>query len=87
MVDQNNDHHVPNKDHDEGFQMPIVRVELLTGRSQEQKNELAAVLTRETARIARCPEEHIQVIISDYQRSDWAVGGVMNSVPKETAQP
>ncbi|NIF28435.1 4-oxalocrotonate tautomerase [Pantoea sp. Tr-811] len=63
--------------------MPIVRVELLAGRSQEQKNELAEVLTRETSRIARCPEEHIQVIISEYARSDWAVGGVMNSVVKQ----
>ncbi|MFK0093510.1 2-hydroxymuconate tautomerase [Pseudomonas sp. NPDC090592] len=67
--------------------MPIVRVELLTGRSQEQKNELAAALTRETSRIARCPEEHVQVIISEYDRSDWAVGGVMNSVAKQHTQP
>lgn len=65
--------------------MPIVRVELLAGRSQEQKNELAAVLTRETSRIAKCPVEHIQVIIDEYRHSDWAVGGVMNSVLKEMA--
>lgn len=68
--------------HNEECQMPIVRVEMLTGRSQEQKNELAAVLTQETSRIAKCPVEHIQVIIDEYERSDWAVGGVMNSVPK-----
>lgn len=66
--------------------MPIVRVELLAGRSQEQKNELAAALTRETARIAQCPLEHIQVIISEYGRSEWAVGGVMNSA-LEPAKP
>ncbi|WP_409320262.1 tautomerase family protein [Pseudomonas putida] len=57
--------------------MPIVRLEMLSGRSQEQLNELAEVLTRETARIARCKTTDVQVVISEFDRSRWAVGGVI----------
>lgn len=64
--------------------MPIIRLEMLAGRSQEQRNELAEVLTRETARIARCPEADVQLIISEFERSRWAVGGVI-STPKTPA--
>lgn len=55
--------------------MPIIRVEMLSGRSEQQKAELAEVLTRETARIAKCPAADVQVVLSEVERSHWAVGG------------
>lgn len=64
--------------------MPIVRVEMLAGRTQAQKNELAKVLSAETARIAKCPVEHVQLIIDEYDRSSWAVGGVLQGTPSDT---
>lgn len=55
--------------------MPIIRLEMLAGRTQEQKAELADVLTRETARIAKCPAQDIQIVFDEVARSNWAVGG------------
>lgn len=58
--------------------MPVVRVEMLTGRSRDQKRELAEVFTREMARIAKCAPQAIQVVFTEVAKSDWAVGGVLN---------
>lgn len=55
--------------------MPIIRVELLEGRSPAQKMELVEVLSRETARIAGCNVESITVVIEDVKRENWGVGG------------
>ena len=55
--------------------MPIIRVEILPGRSVEQKRELVEVLTRETARIAGCSEQSIYVVIEDVRKENWGVGG------------
>ena len=59
--------------------MPIVRVEMVAGRTQEQKRELAEVLTRETARIAGASPSSIMVIIEDVAKENWAVGGKLLS--------
>lgn len=55
--------------------MPIVRVEMLAGRSGAQKREVVEVFTRELARIADCPEKDVQVILTEVAKSNWAVGG------------
>lgn len=58
--------------------MPIVRVEFLAGRTQQQKSEIADVFTRELARIAKCGIEDVQVVFSEVERRNWAVGGVIS---------
>lgn len=63
--------------------MPIIRVEMLQGRSLEQKRELADALTRETARIARCPTDSVQIVFQDVERDNWAIGGALASEPKK----
>lgn len=55
--------------------MPIIRVEMLEGRDIAQKQELAEVLTRETARITGCNLDVITVVIEDVKRENWAVAG------------
>ena len=62
--------------------MPILRVEMLSGRSREQKKELAEVLTRETARIAKCAPSAINIVFVDVEREDWAVAGVLSDEKK-----
>jgi 4-oxalocrotonate tautomerase len=57
--------------------MPIIRVELLEGRSIEQKRELTEVFTRELARIAGCNEAGIFVVIEDVKKENWGVGGTL----------
>lgn len=58
--------------------MPVIRVEMLEGRTPAQKSELAAVFTREMARIAKCSAEHVQVVFIEVARGDWAIGGVFS---------
>lgn len=59
--------------------MPILRVEMWEGRTPDQKRELAEVLTRETARIARCSPESIYLIFEDIKKENWAAGGLLCS--------
>lgn len=61
--------------------MPILRVEMLEGRTEAQKQELAAALSRETARITGCSLGAITVIIEDVKRENWAIGGRLLSQP------
>jgi 4-oxalocrotonate tautomerase len=57
--------------------MPIIRVEMLTGRTHAQKVELTDVLTRESARIVKCAPADIQIVITEVPRANWAVGGLL----------
>jgi 4-oxalocrotonate tautomerase len=59
--------------------MPIIRIEMVAGRTAEQKRELAEALTRETARIAGTSLSSIMVIIEDVAKENWAVGGKLLS--------
>ncbi|MEM5375034.1 tautomerase family protein [Paraburkholderia azotifigens] len=59
----------------EGTAMPIIHVEMLAGRTQEQKSELAEVLARETARIARCALDDVQIVFDERAHASWAIGG------------
>ena len=59
--------------------MPIVRVEMWPGRTQEQKAELARAITDSVVSIARTTPEDTIVIFQDVARENWAKGGVMAS--------
>jgi len=59
--------------------MPIVRVEMWPGRTQEQKAELARAITDAVVSIARTTPEDTIVIFQDVARENWAKGGVMAS--------
>ena len=55
--------------------MPIVTVEMFEGRSIDQKRDLVASLTSETARIVRCREDDVQIVIREVKREDWGISG------------
>ena len=57
--------------------MPIIRVEMLEGRTREQKRELSEALTREYVRICGGRAEAIYVVIDDVTKENWAVGGTL----------
>jgi 4-oxalocrotonate tautomerase len=59
--------------------MPIIRVEMVTGRSVEQKRELVEVLTRETARIVGSSPASIFIVIDDVAKENWGAGGKLLS--------
>ena len=59
--------------------MPIVRVEMWTGRTQSQKAELARVITEAIVTIAHTTPEATTVVFEDVAKENWAVGGVLAS--------
>ena len=61
--------------------MPIVRVEMLAGRSPEIKQQLALEMTQTMARVCQCDPAHVYVMFSDVQHQDWAVAGQLFAAP------
>jgi 4-oxalocrotonate tautomerase len=61
--------------------MPIIRIDLLAGRSPETKQQLAAEMTMTMARICGCDPAHVYVMFNDVQHHDWAVAGQVFSTP------
>jgi len=59
--------------------MPIVRVEMWTGRTHAQKQELARVITEAMINIAHTTPEVTIVIFEDIGKEDWAQSGVLAS--------
>lgn len=58
-----------------GISMPIIRMEIWEGRSDEQKEELMKALTNETVRILGCPKEAVSVVIYDIPKKNWGIAG------------
>ncbi|MSQ26180.1 MAG: 4-oxalocrotonate tautomerase [Dehalococcoidia bacterium] len=59
--------------------MPIIRVEMWPGRTQQQKADLARAITDDVVRIAKTSPEATIVIFSETSKEDWAEGGVLAS--------
>ena len=59
--------------------MPIVRVEMYSGRSREQKAELAKAITEAVVTIAHTTPEATIVLFDEVARENWAQGGTLYS--------
>lgn len=57
--------------------MPIVRIEMLTGRTPEKKAEIAREITRVLQDIAGVGPEATSVIFTEVAPTDWMTGGRM----------
>lgn len=62
--------------------MPIVRVEMWTGRSNAQKKELARVITDAMVSIAQTTADATIVIFEDIPKENWAQAGKLASEPE-----
>ncbi len=56
--------------------MPMVRVEILEGRDDSVKRELAARITEVMSDVLKLPLEATHLIIEERPRANWATGGV-----------
>ena len=59
--------------------MPIVRVEMWTGRTEAQKKELARVITDAMVNIAHTTPEATIVVFEDIDKDNWAQAGKLSS--------
>jgi len=55
--------------------MPIVRIELFSGRTRKQKADTARGIAEVLERTMSIPVESTQVIFFDVEKSDWARAG------------
>ena len=62
--------------------MPIVRVEMWTGRTHAQKQELARAITELVCDIAHTTPDATIVVFEDIDRENWAQAGVLASDEK-----
>ena len=57
--------------------MPFITVSMYTGRTKEQKAELAKQLTETFVSVAKTPKDHVWIVFQDVPKSDWAMGGIL----------
>lgn len=62
--------------------MPTYHIELLEGRSIEQKRKLVQEITRVTVEVLGTSPEAVDIIITDVPRDNWATGGKLWSEPR-----
>lgn len=56
--------------------MPIITINLLEGRSDDQKERLIHEVTEACHRALDAPRDAVRIIISDMSRQHYGVGGV-----------
>jgi 4-oxalocrotonate tautomerase len=62
--------------------MPTIRVELLEGRTPEQKTALVQALTQAVVDSLGSKAESVDIVLFDIPRQNWATGGVQWSEPR-----
>jgi len=59
--------------------MPVLRVSLWTGRTKEQKAEMAVALTEAMVRIGKMSPEAVTIQFEELPKENWATGGQLHS--------
>lgn len=59
--------------------MPIVRIEMWSGRTVAQKAKLARVTTEAMVNIAKTAPEATIIVFEDIDKENWAEAGVLAS--------
>jgi 4-oxalocrotonate tautomerase len=62
--------------------MPTIRVEMMEGRTAEQKTALVKALTQAVVESLGSKPESVDVLLYDIKREHWATGGVQWSEKK-----
>ncbi|WP_128425382.1 4-oxalocrotonate tautomerase [Gudongella oleilytica] len=58
--------------------MPIIQVEMLKGRTVEQKRAMAKKVTEALVETVGCKTEAVKIIIREMEFEDYAQGGVLH---------
>jgi 4-oxalocrotonate tautomerase len=59
----------------ESITMPILRLEMHPGRTQEQKRAFVQEATRVAVETLKCPPESVDIVITEVSRDAWAKSG------------
>ncbi len=64
--------------------MPILQVEILKGRTLEQKREMVRKVTDAVTETLNCPKEAVRIIIREMEFENFAKAGVLKADSKWT---
>ena len=56
--------------------MPVIRVEMLSGRTREQKRALIKELTDGFIKTCGGKPESVQIVLVDVDKTDWGSAGI-----------
>lgn len=59
--------------------MPMIRVEMFTGRTSEQKRDFAKAVTDSFVSICGGTPQSVQIVFQDVAKTDWATAGKLAS--------
>ena len=59
--------------------MPILRLEMHTGRTLDQKRAFVREVTKVAVETLACPPETVDVVITEITRDSWGKGGTLYS--------
>ena len=62
--------------------MPTYHVEMLEGRTIEQKKKLVEAITRVTVEVLGGSPDMVDILITDVKRENWASGGILWTEPR-----
>ena len=62
--------------------MPTYHVEMLEGRTLEQKKKLVEEITRVSVEVLGGSADAVHVIVTEVKRENWATGGKLWSEPR-----
>lgn len=63
--------------------MPTYRVEMIEGRTIEQKKKLVEAITRVSVEILGGTPDTVDIVITDVKRENWATGGKLWTEPRD----
>ena len=63
--------------------MPSYHIEMMEGRTVEQKKKLVEAITQATVDILGSTPDAVDIIITDIKRENWATGGKLWSEPRD----
>jgi 4-oxalocrotonate tautomerase len=63
--------------------MPTYHVEMMEGRTIEQKKKLVEAITRVSVEILGGQPDSVDILITDIKRENWATGGKLWSEPRD----
>ena len=63
--------------------MPTYRVEMMEGRTLEQKKKLVEAITRVSVEILGSTPDAVDMLITDVKRENWATGGKLWTEPRD----
>jgi len=62
--------------------MPTYHIEMLEGRTIEQKKKLAEAITRVSVEILGGQPDSVDILITDVKPENWSTGGKLWSEPR-----